>query len=124
VVTPTEDSSYPELEKLVNEIKQGKRIVLYPVGGLSFVAVIMVLIVSFVILTSPLIYVIGSERNRREITSPFDISALSPPELLYLLPPCSRHLRPVFARSFLTKARREQRSCERPHWLSTGRDEI
>jgi len=61
VVAPTEDSSYPELEKLVNEIKQGKRIVLHPVGGLSFVAVIMVLIVSFVTLSAPLISVIGSD---------------------------------------------------------------
>jgi len=61
VVTPTKDSQYPELEKLVKEIKQGKRIVLYPVGGVSFVAVIMLLIVSFVTLTSPLIYVIGND---------------------------------------------------------------
>lgn len=61
MVTPTEDPHYPELEKLVKEIKQGKRIVLYPVGMVSFIAVIMLLIVSFVTLTAPLIDVIGND---------------------------------------------------------------
>jgi len=61
VVAPTEDSDYPELEKLVKEIKQGKRIVLYPVGGVSFVAVIILLVVSSVMLIAPFLDAIGSD---------------------------------------------------------------
>ncbi len=61
MVAPTEDPQYPELEKLVKEIKQGKRIVLYPVGIASGIAIIILLIVSSVMLIAPLISVIGSD---------------------------------------------------------------
>ena len=61
MVTPTKDPHYPELEKLVKEIKQGKRIILHPVGGISFIAVIMLLLASVVMLVAPLIDVIGRD---------------------------------------------------------------
>lgn len=50
-----------ELEKLVESIKQGQRVVFLPPGIASFIAVNILLIASFVTLFAPMLSIIGSD---------------------------------------------------------------
>lgn len=59
MVIPPDNQQFPELEQLVSSIKQGQRVVLFPPGIASFITVIMLLMVSFVTLTSPLLNLAG-----------------------------------------------------------------
>ncbi len=61
MVAPEKNQQFPELEKLVDSIKQGQRVVLFPPGIVNFIAVNILLIISFVTFSSPLLNVIGAE---------------------------------------------------------------
>ncbi len=49
------------MEKLVDSIKQGQRAALFPPGIANFIAVNILLIISFLTLLSPLLKVMGTE---------------------------------------------------------------
>lgn len=61
MVTRASDERLIELEKLVESIKQGQRVVLLPPGIASFIAVNLLLIASFITLFAPILTIIGSD---------------------------------------------------------------
>lgn len=60
MVTEVESEQLTELNKLVDEIKQGQRVVFLPPGYSRFIAVNILLIASFITLFAPVVTIIGS----------------------------------------------------------------
>ena len=60
MVAPVNKERLVELEKLVESIKQGQRVVIFPPGCFSFAVVNVLLIFSFVTLFAPILSIISS----------------------------------------------------------------
>lgn len=69
MVNEKENSRFKELEKLIESIKQGQRVVLFPPGILSFIAVNILLIASFITFFAPVMTIIGSDWQMSEKAS-------------------------------------------------------
>ena len=61
MVTEVESEQLTELNKLVDEIKRGQRVMFLPPGYSRFIAVNILLIVSFITLFAPIVTIIGSD---------------------------------------------------------------
>ena len=60
------NSRFEELEKLVESIKQGQRVVIFPPGIVSFIAVNILLIASFITFFAPVMTIIGNDWQMSE----------------------------------------------------------
>lgn len=79
------DEQHTELDKLVESIKQGERVIAQPPGLAYFVAVNLLLIFSFITLFAPIVNILSSDWNiEQRVTAQFIVILLS---IVCIVPP-------------------------------------